>query len=79
MPLTRQESVGLGVGVLNIWDEYVNAHSLRQLNLIMDQYIDDRVVAYIRKDYDNTIGIRVVKLEEFRDLGKTSNIVRNNA
>ena len=78
MPLTRQESVGLGVGVLNIWDEYVNAHSLRQLNLIMDQYVDDRVVAYIRKDYDNTLGIRVVKLEEFRDFGKTSNIVRNN-
>ena len=78
MPLTRQESVGLGIGVLNIWDEYVNAHSLRQLNLIMDQYVDDRVVAYIRKDYDNTLGIRIVKLEEFRDLGKTSNIVRNN-
>lgn len=78
MPLTRQESVGLGIGVLNIWDEYVNAHSLRQLNLIMDQYVDDRVVAYIRKDYDNTLGIRVVKLEEFRDFGKTSNIVRNN-
>ena len=79
MPLTRQESIGLGIGVLNIWDEYVNAHSLRQLNLIMDQYVDDRVVAYIRKDYDNTLGIRIVKLEEFRDLGKTSNIVRNNA
>ena len=79
MPLTRQESIGLGIGVLNIWDEYVNAHSLRQLNLIMDQYVDDRVVAYIRKDYDNTLGIRVVKLEEFRDLGKISNIVRNNA
>jgi len=79
MPLTRQESIGLGIGVLNIWDEYVNAHSLRQLNLIMDQYVDDRVVAYIRKDYDNTLGIRVVKLEEFRDLGKSSNIVRNNA
>lgn len=78
MPLTRQESIGLGIGVLNIWDEYVNAHSLRQLNLIMDQYVDDRVIAYIRKDYDNTLGIRVVKLEEFRDFGKTSNIVRNN-
>ena len=78
MPLTRQESIGLGIGVLNIWDEYVNSHSLRQLNLIMDQYVDDRVIAYIRKDYDNTLGIRVVKLEEFRDLGKTSNIVRNN-
>ena len=78
MPLTRQESIGLGIGVLNIWDEYVNAHSLRQLNLIMDQYVDDRVVAYIRKDYDNTLGIRVVKLEEFRDFGKISNIVRNN-
>ena len=78
MPLTRQESIGLGIGVLNIWDEYVNAHSLRQLNLIMDQYVDDRVIAYIRKNYDNTLGIRVVKLEEFRDFGKTPNIVRNN-
>ena len=79
MPLTRQESVGLGVGVLNIWDEHVNAHSLRQFNLIMDQYVDDRVVAYIRKDYDDTMGIRIVKLEDFRGLGKTSNIIRNNA
>ena len=37
MPLTRQESIGLGVGVLNIWDEYVDAHSMRQLDLVINQ------------------------------------------
>jgi|TARA_Y100000310_G_C20486772_1_gene717238 hypothetical protein len=73
MPLTRQESVGLGVGVLNIWDRYVDAHSLRQLDLVMNQYIDDRVVAYIRRDGDD-LGIRVVKLEEFRCLRNTINV-----
>ena len=67
MPLTRQESVGLGVGVLNIWDEYVDAHSMRQLDLVINQYVDDRVIAYVRKDGDD-VGIRVVKLEELRDL-----------
>ena len=67
MPLTRQESVGLGVGVLNIWDEYVDAHSMRQLDLVINQYVDDRVIAYVRKDGD-VVGIRVVKLEELRDL-----------
>ncbi len=73
MPLTRQESVGLGVGALNIWDRYVDAHSLRQLDLVMNQYIDDRVVAYIRRDGDD-LGIRVVKLEEFRCLRNTINV-----
>ncbi len=67
MPLTRQESIGLGVGVLNIWDEYVDAHSMRQLDLVINQYVDDRVIAYVRKDGDD-VGIRVVKLEEHRDL-----------
>tara|TARA_Y100001951_G_scaffold62887_1_gene50250 strand:- start:647 stop:874 length:228 start_codon:yes stop_codon:yes gene_type:complete len=67
MPLTRQESIGLGVGVLNIWDEYVDAHSMRQLDLVINQYVDDRVIAYVRKDGDD-VGIRVVKLEELRDL-----------
>jgi|TARA_Y100000296_G_scaffold66537_1_gene78636 hypothetical protein len=67
MPLTRQESIGLGVGVLNIWDEYVDAHSMRQLDLVINQYVDDRVIAYVRKD-GNDVGIRVVKLEELRDL-----------
>ena len=67
MPLTRQESIGLGVGVLNIWDEHVDAHSLRQLDLIINQYIDDRVVAYVR-DEDGDLGIRVVNIDKFRTL-----------
>ena len=67
MPLTRQESVGLGVGVLNIWDEYVDAHSMRQLDLVINQYVDDRVVAYVRNEGDD-LGIRVVNIDEFRNL-----------
>ena len=67
MPLTRQESIGLGVGVLNIWDEYVDAHSIRQLDLIINQYIDDRVVAYVRDEGDD-LGIRVIYIEKFRTL-----------
>ena len=72
MPLTRQESVGLGVGVLNIWDEHVDAHSMRQLDLVINQYVDDRVIAYIHES-DNDLGIRVVKMGEFRKL-RTKNI-----
>ena len=67
MPLTRSESVGLGVGVLNIWDEYVDAHSMRQLDLVINQYVDDRVIAYVRED-GSDLGIRVVKMGEFRKL-----------
>ena len=67
MPLTRQESIGLGVGVLNIWDEHVDAHSLRQLDLIINQYIDDRVVAYVRDEGDD-LGIKVVNRDKFRIL-----------
>ena len=73
MPLTRQESVGLGVGVLNIWDESVDAHSMRQLDLVINQYVDDRVIAYIHES-DNDLGIRVVKMGEFRKL-RTKNIL----
>ena len=76
MPLTRQESIGLGIGVLNIWDEHVNVHSLRQFTLIMDQYVDERVVAYIRRDYDDTMGIRIINLKEFRSLRENSNIAQ---
>jgi hypothetical protein len=67
MPLTRQESVGLGVGVLNIWDEYVDAHSIRQLDLIINQYIDDRVVAYVRDEGDD-LRIKVVNIDKLRIL-----------
>ena len=74
MPLTRSESIGLGIGVLNIWDRYVDAHSMRQLDLVMNQYVDDNVVAYVRKENDG-LGIRVVKLEEFKCLRKSGNII----
>ena len=67
MPLTRQESIGLGVGVLNIWDKYVDAHSMRQLDLVINQYVDDRIVAYVRNENDD-LGIRVVKIDELRNL-----------
>ena len=73
MPLSRQESIGVGVGVLNIWDEYVDAHSMRQLDLVINQYVDDRVIAYVRED-GNDLGIRVVKMGEFRKL-RTKNIL----
>ena len=67
MPLSRQESIGLGVGVLNIWDEYVDAHSIRQLDLIINQYIDDRVVAYVRDEGDD-LRIKVVNIDKLRIL-----------
>mgnify|MGYP001288738235 FL=1 len=75
MPLTRQESVGLGVGVLNIWSDYVDAHSMRQLDLVMGQYVDDDIIAYLRKE-DSGLGIRVVKLEELKCLRKNQNIIK---
>ena len=75
MPLTRQESVGLGVGVLNIWSDYVDAHSMRQLDLVMGQYVDDDIIAYLRKE-DRGLGIRVVKLEELKCLRKNQNIIK---
>jgi hypothetical protein len=40
---------------------------MRQLDLVINQYVDDRVVAYVRNDGDE-LGIRVVKLDEFRNL-----------
>tara|TARA_R100001082_G_scaffold111061_1_gene93119 strand:- start:4379 stop:4612 length:234 start_codon:yes stop_codon:yes gene_type:complete len=75
MPLTRQESIGLGVGVLNIWSDYVDAHSMRQLDLVMGQYVDDDIIAYLRKE-DSGLGIRVVKLEELKCLRKNQNIIK---
>ena len=75
MPLTRQESIGLGVGVLNIWSDYVDAQSMRQLDLVMGQYVDDDIIAYLRKE-DSDLGIRVIKLEEFKCLRKNQNIIK---
>ena len=75
MPLTRSESIGLGVGVLNIWDRYVDAHSMRQFDLVMNQYVDDDVIAYVRKE-GTDVGIRVVKMEEFKCLRKNQSIIK---
>ena len=74
MPLTRSESIGLGISVLNIWDRYVDAHSLRQFDLVMNRYVDDSVIAYVRQEGDG-LGIKVVKLEELQCLRKSQNII----
>lgn len=71
MPLTTQESIGLGVGILNVWHEQVNAHTLRQMNMVVDQYVDDRVVAYILKESEQ-FSIRITNLEDYK---KRSNII----
>ena len=65
MPLTTQESIGLGVGILNVWHEQVNAHTLRQMNMVVDQYVDDRVVAYILKESEQ-FSIRITNLEDYK-------------
>ena len=71
MPLTTQESIGLGVGILNVWHEHVNAHTLRQMNMTVNQYVDDRVVAYIIKESEE-LSIRITNLEDYK---KRSNII----
>lgn len=71
MPLTTQEGIGLGVGILNVWYEHVNAHTLRQMNMTVNQYVDDRVVAYIIKESEQ-LSIRVTNLEDYK---KRSNII----
>ena len=66
MPLTLSEGVGLSVGVLNIWHRHVTAHTLRQLDLVMKQYVDDRIIAYMLKEEDDTMGIRVINVDDFK-------------
>ena len=48
---------------------------MRQLDLVMGQYVDDDIIAYVRKE-NNDIGIRVVKMEEFRCLRKSPSIIK---
>tara|TARA_R100000008_G_C3582297_1_gene169417 strand:+ start:2315 stop:2539 length:225 start_codon:yes stop_codon:yes gene_type:complete len=67
MPLTLSESVGLSVGVLNIWHRHVNADTMHQLDVLRRQYVDESIIAYIRSE-DEGMGIRVVKLDEFKSL-----------
>ena len=74
MPLTISESVGLSMGVLNIWDKYVDVDTMRQLDLLRKQYTDESIIAYLRRD-DQGVGIKVVNLEDFRDLRKKVTVI----
>lgn len=69
MPLTTQESIGLGVGILNVWHEHVNAHTLRQMNMVVNQYVDNRIVAYIIKESEQ-FSIRVTNIDEYKTKSK---------
>ena len=74
MPLTISESVGLSMGVLNIWDRYVYVDTMRQLDLLRKQYTDESIIAYLRRE-DQGVGIKVVNLEDFRDLRKKVTVI----
>ena len=74
MPLTISESVGFSMGVLNIWDKYVDVDSMRQLDLLRKQYTDESIIAYLRRE-EQGMGIRVVNLEDFRDLRKKVTVI----
>jgi hypothetical protein len=74
VPLTISESVGLSMGVLNIWDKYVDVDTMRQLDLLRKQYTDESIIAYLRRE-DQGVGIRVVNLEDFRDLRKKVTVI----
>jgi len=67
MPLTCSESVGLGISVLNIWHKHVNASTLTQLDVVMKEYVDDRIIAYLLKESDGNTGIRIVNLNDFKN------------
>jgi len=74
VPLTISESVGFSMGVLNIWDKYVDMDSMRQLDQLRKQYTDESIIAYLRRE-DQGVGIRVVNLEDFRDLRKKVTVI----
>ena len=74
MPLTIGESVGFSMGVLNIWDKYVDVDSMRQLDLLRKQCTDESIIAYLRRE-EQGMGIRVVNLEDFRDLRKKVTVI----
>ena len=74
MPLTISESVGLSMGVLNIWDRHVDVDTMRQLDLLRKQYTDESIIAYLRRE-EQGVGIRVVNLEDFRDLRKKVTVI----
>lgn len=74
MPLTISESVGFSMGVLNIWEKYVDVNTMRQLDQLRKQYTDESIIAYLKRE-DQGVGIRVVNLEDFRDLRKKVTVI----
>lgn len=74
MPLTISESVGFSMGVLNIWEKYVDMNTMRQLDQLRKQYTDESIIAYLKRE-DQGVGIRVVNLEDFRDLRKKVTVI----
>jgi len=74
VPLTISESVGFSMGVLNIWEKYVDVNTMRQLDQLRKQYTDESIVAYLKRE-DQGVGIRVVNLEDFRDLRKKVTVI----
>lgn len=74
MPLTISESVGFSMGVLNIWEKYVDMDTMRQLDQLRKQYTDESIIAYLKRE-DQGVGIRVVNLEDFRDLRKKVTVI----
>ena len=74
MPFTIGESVGFSMGVLNIWDRYVDATTMRQLDILRKQYTDESIIAYLRRE-DQGVGIKIVNLEDFRDMRKKVTVI----
>jgi hypothetical protein len=74
VPLTISESVGFSMGVLNIWEKYVDMDTMRQLDQLRKQYTDESIIAYLKRE-DQGVGIRVVNLEDFRDLRKKVTVI----
>ena len=46
---------------------HVDADAMRQLDLLTRQYVDESIIAYVKSEEDG-MGIRVVKLDEFRNI-----------
>ena len=71
MPLTQREGLELGTNIINIWHDVINSNRMRQLDNVMNNYIDDRIIAYFLQEDENTQGIRIVKLENFKKSRQT--------
>ncbi len=48
--------------------------TMRQLDQLRKQYTDESIIAYLKRE-DQGVGIRVVNLEDFRDLRKKVTVI----